>query len=68
MHFVLKKNENAKHKVLLLEVQVLNSRKFKNSCVGEVEQKYMTAVQGENNEKFNYYKDCISNENKSIEN
>ena len=51
-------------KVLLLEVQVLDLRKFKISYVGEVEQKYVTKVQGENNEKFNYCKECISGENK----
>ena len=34
----------------------------------EVEQKYMIEVQGENNGKFNYYKECIPRENKSIEN
>ena len=30
----------------------------------EVEQKYVTEIQGENNEKFNYCKECISGENK----
>ena len=31
----------------------------------EVEQKYVTEVQGENNEKFNYF---VSEENKRIQN
>ena len=34
----------------------------------EVEQKYVTEVQGENSGKFNYYTKCISDKNIRIEN
>ena len=67
MHFVLKKNENAKPKVFIARSSSARPEKVKK-IVREVEQKYVTEVQGENNEKFNYCKECISNENKSIEN
>ena len=66
VHFVLKQNENAKSKVLLLEVQVLVQESSK-ILVREVEQTYMTEVQAENNEKFHCCKECILGENKSIE-
>ena len=41
--------------------------KVRKILVREVEQKYVTEVPGENNEKFNYCKECISGENKNIE-
>ena len=63
---IKKRMKKQRLKVLLLEVQLLGSRKL-NILVREVEQKYMTEVQGENNEKFNYCKECISGKNKSIE-
>ena len=34
----------------------------------EVEQKYVTEVQGENSGKFNYYTECISDKKLRIEN
>ena len=34
----------------------------------EVEQKYVTEVQGENSGKFNYYTECVSDKNIRIEN
>ena len=34
----------------------------------KIEQKYMTEVQGENSEKFNYYTECVSDKNIIIEN
>ena len=34
----------------------------------EVEQKYVTEVQGENSRKLNYYTECVSDKNIRIEN
>ena len=42
-------------------------QKVKKNLVREVKQKYVIEVQGENNEKFKYCKECILGENKSIE-
>ena len=67
MH-LYEKNEKAKDKSFVARSSSARPKKVKKILVREVEQKYVTEVQYENNEQFNYYTKCVLDENKRIQN
>ena len=60
-----KKNEKAKAKSFVSRNSSARPEKVQKILMREVEQKYVTEVQGENSGKFNYF---VSKENKRIQN
>ena len=68
MHLYEKNNEKAKAKSFVARSSSAKPKKSSKILVGEVEQKYVTEVRGENNGTFNYYTKCVSDKNIIIEN
>ena len=68
MHLYEKKNEKEKAKSFVARSSSVQPKKSLKILVTEVEQKYVTEVQGENSGTFNYYTECVSDKNIRIEN
>ena len=60
MHLYEKKNEKAKANSFVARSSSAQPKKSSKILVSEVEQKYVTKVQDENNGKFNYYTECVT--------
>ena len=63
-----KKNEKAKANSFVARSSSAQAKKSSKILVREVEQIYVTEVQGENSGTFNYYTECVSDKNIRIEN